>query len=151
MKIYLISVIFGLMILNSCSEINAPSKNESKFVGTWVSENVTLVSKPDSYVVEVPENYQVKLTILENGYFKLIRSTNQDNIADSGQWIYSDNDINLNLKCETGLEYDLEFNSNNSTFLFKSYEFYDLELYEIKAILVKSKVKSSIFSHFQSF
>lgn len=140
MKIYLILAICGLLILNSCSEVNSPSNNESQFVGTWVSESVTLNNKPDSYVIEIPENYQVSLTIYDNGKFELTRSTNQDNISDSGQWFYADNEIKLNLKCETGLEYDLEFNPINSTILFKSYEFYNLELYEIKAILVKSKV-----------
>jgi hypothetical protein len=140
MKIYLISAIFALLILNSCSDVNAPSKSESDLVGSWVSESVTLANKPDSYMIETPANYQVKLTIFENGNFELIRSTDKDNISDSGLWYYFENDIILKLRCETGLEYDLDYDPTNSTILFKSYEFYDLELYEINAILVKSKV-----------
>ncbi|MCO5251294.1 MAG: hypothetical protein M9949_07715 [Candidatus Kapabacteria bacterium] len=140
MKIYLISAIFTLLILNSCSEVNTPSKNESDLVGSWVSESVTLANKPDTYVIETPANYQVRLTIFDDGNFELMRSTDKDNISDSGLWYYSENEIILKLRCETGLEYDLDYNPTNSTIIFKSYEFYDLELYEINAILVKSKL-----------
>ncbi len=140
MKIYLISAFFALLILNSCSDVNAPSKNEFDIVGSWVSESVTLSNKPDTYVIETPENYHVKLIIFADGNFELSRSTDKDNISDSGLWYYSDSDIILKLRCETGLEYDLDYDPTNSTILFKSYEFYDLELFEINAILVKSKV-----------
>lgn len=137
MKLYLIIAISGLLFLSSCDEVTAPKVRQTGIVGNWVSKSVTILNKTNSYEIETPTTFNVRLNLSEDASFTLIRSTDKELIDDSGSWEYNVVENVIILKCETGLVYNLIFIPENSSILFKSYEFYDWELYELTAILIR--------------